>query len=47
MFLLYKPFIMDGSHCGGKSFQVETKQPFLFFLPLAMDPWKETWGKTI
>lgn len=46
MFLLYKPFLMDGSHCGGKSFQVETKQPFLSF-PLAMDPWKETWGKTI
>lgn len=36
MFLLYKPFIMNGSHCGGKSFQVETKQPFLFF---SLWPW--------
>lgn len=38
MSLLFKPFLMDGSYCGGTSFQAETKQPFLFFLPPAMDP---------
>lgn len=42
MSLLFKPFLTDGSQCGGRSFQVKTKQPFLFFLPPAMDPWKES-----
>lgn len=38
MSLLFKPFLMDGSQCGGRNFQVEIKQPFIFFLPPAMDP---------
>lgn len=45
--LLFKPFLMDGYQSWGRSFQVETKRPLLFFLlPAtlcflpAMDPWR-------
>lgn len=32
MSLLFKPFLMDGSQCGGRNFQVDTKQPSSSFL---------------
>lgn len=38
MSLLFKPFLMDGSQCGGRSFRAETKEPCIFFLHHAMDP---------
>lgn len=47
MSLLFKSFLMNGSQWGGRSFQVETERPFLFFLPPATlsflpttDPWR-------